>query len=461
MNGNSNTLAHSSPLSKGSSYRQFIHSEVSWLLMALSVIFGGVGTIAAFFGAALLLDSSSALFVVAISVGFLLTSGGAWIAARMLTRARPGRIALGVGGATMLVLALVTAVTIFPPLGSTAAAREAPPLPRGAGYWTLNTGSHLAYLQVPAQGRAKATPILMVGGGPGEEDVADTSQTQFFGQLARAGYDVYFYDQIGSGLSARLADPVQYTLARHVADLEAIREKIGARAVILMGASWGGTLVANYMASYPQHVAKAIFTSPAPINEAEWSDEGQITSRLSAAAQQQYHQTLYGTPRFITWYLLGLINPTAAHTLVSDREADAFFNTFVQGISQGTVCDPAHLPKGQVQGYGFYDNIFTTTDAQHRHGNVNPRTRLSSNHTPTLLLTGACNYIKWAVTWQYKTTLPNSTLLYFPHAGHVIYLDQPDLYLASIRAFLLGTPLPLPPWTTAQPPNTLEGPAEP
>src|SRR5713226_7338833 len=132
MNGNSNTLAHSSPLRKGSSVRQIIHAAVSWLMMALSVIFGGVGTIAAFFGAAFLVDSSSALFVVAISVGFLITSGGAWIAARMMTRARPGRIALGVGGATMLLLALVTAVTILPPLGSTSAAREAPPIPRGA-----------------------------------------------------------------------------------------------------------------------------------------------------------------------------------------------------------------------------------------------------------------------------------------------------------------------------------------
>ena len=93
---------------------------------------------------------------------------------------------------------------------------------------------------------------------------------------------------------------------------------------------------------------------------------------------------------------------------MSDQEADAFFNTFVQLISPATVCDPAHLPTGQVQGYGFYDNIFTTTDAQYRHENVNPRTTLSSNHTLTLILTGACNYIKWAVTWQYKATLSNS-----------------------------------------------------
>jgi proline iminopeptidase len=453
-------MAHSSPLRKGSSFRQIFHSAVSWLMMALAVIFGVVGTVAAFFGAAFLLDSSSALFVVAFCVGFLIISWGAWIAARMMTRARPGRIALGVGGATMLLLVVVTAVTIFPPLGSAPAAREAPPIPRGAGYWNLSTGSHIAYLKVPAQGRARATPIILVGGGPGEEDVADSSQTHFFGQMVQLGYDVYFYDQIGSGLSARLADPGQYTLARHVADLEAIREKIGAQQVILMGASWGGTLVATYMATYPEHVAKAIFTSPAPINEAEWSDEGLITSRLSAAEQQQYHTTLY-TPRVITWYLLGLINPRAAHTLVSDREADAFFNTFLQRIYQGTVCDPAHLPKGPLQGDGFYDNVFTSRDAQTRHGNVNPRTRLSSNHTPALILTGACNFIKWAVTWQYKATLPNSTLLYFPHAGHVIYLDQPALYLASIRAFLLGTPLPLHPWTTAHPPDTLEGPAGP
>jgi pimeloyl-ACP methyl ester carboxylesterase len=294
------------------------------------------------------------------------------------------------------------------------------------------------------------------GGDPGEEEVADTSQTQFFGQLARLGDDVYFYDQIGSGLTARLADPGQEE-ERHVADLEAMREQIGAPQVILMGASWGGTLVANSMASYPHHVAKAIFPSPAPINEAEWSGTDTPASRLPAAQQQPANQLL-DTPRFLAWYLLGRIHPQAAQSLVSDQEAEAFFTPFLQHIYAGTVCDPAHLPKQVQRGNGFYDNIFTTADATTRHGSVNPRRRLSSNHTPTLILTGAWNYVPWAVTWQYKSTLPNSTLLDFPHAGHAIYLDQPDLCLASIRAFLLGTPLPLPPWTTAQPPKTLAEP---
>ena len=77
MNGNSDTLARSSPLRKGSAFRKIIRTVVSWLMMVLSVIFGVVGAVAAFFGTAFLLESSSALFVVAFSVGFLITAGGA------------------------------------------------------------------------------------------------------------------------------------------------------------------------------------------------------------------------------------------------------------------------------------------------------------------------------------------------------------------------------------------------
>src|SRR5258708_29530079 len=179
MNGNSNTLAHSSPLRKGSAFRQIIHAAVSWLLMALSVIFGVAGAVAAFFGAAFLLNASVALFLVAITVGFMITSGGAWIAARMMGRVYPKRIALSAGAATMLVLALVVSLTVLQPLSSTPAARQPPLVPAGVRYWNLSTGSHLAYLKIPPQGKARATPIILVGGGPGEEDVADRSQTQF------------------------------------------------------------------------------------------------------------------------------------------------------------------------------------------------------------------------------------------------------------------------------------------
>jgi hypothetical protein len=105
-------MTHSTHSQKGSPFRRLASSALHWLVMTLSAILGVAGAGAAFFGAAFLINSSSVLLVVSISVGFLITAGGAWIAARMIWK-RPGRIALGVGIATMLMLALVSAMTIF------------------------------------------------------------------------------------------------------------------------------------------------------------------------------------------------------------------------------------------------------------------------------------------------------------------------------------------------------------
>jgi len=113
------------------------------------------------------------------------------------------------------------------------------------------------------------------------------------------------------------------------------------------------------------------------------------------------------------------------------------------------VCDPARLPSQPETGNGLYDNIFTTRSAQRMP--TDTRTQLASDHIPALILTGGCNYIDWAPTWQYKTTLPDSTRVCFPDAGHVIYLDQPRPYLQTIKSFLLGKPLPVRPWTTDRP----------
>jgi pimeloyl-ACP methyl ester carboxylesterase len=447
---------------KTSPVRSIVSFAWRWLEIPLFGILGGVSAMTAFFLAAFLFDTATMLFVVAFVVGFLIASGGVWLSVSKMRPIKPRRVtlgALGVGVGAMLLLALVFSLTILQPWPSTVAAQQLPTVPAGVNYWNLSTGSHIAYLEVPAQGVAKATPFIFVGGGPGDEDVADASETQFFGQVAQLGYNVYFYDQVGAGLSARLADPAQYTLARHVADLEAIRAQIGAQQMILLGISWGGTLVANYIAAYPQNVAKAIFMSPGPINWFEWPNSGSDTYFLNNTAKQQVNQ-MFSSLSIELWLQLAMINPKAALSLVSNQEADAFGNTVGQLISPGLVYDPSHIPNQwrALNGNGFYDGVFAGNNAASIHPKVNPRTILSSDSTPTLIMTGSANFVSWAPTWQYKTTLPNSTLLYFQDAGHDIFLDQPQLCYASIQAFLLGTSLPIQPWTSSQPPSTYQGP---
>ncbi|MFD0691981.1 alpha/beta hydrolase [Actinomadura fibrosa] len=319
-------------------------------------------------------------------------------------------------------------------------------------YWTLPTGSRLAYLEIPATGEAKlaSAPIVLVGGGPGEAVVSDASQARYFGQLARLGRPVYVYDQLGAGLSSRLDDPAGYTVRCHVDDLEGIRQALGADRLVLMGSSWGGSLVASYLARHPDRVAKAVSTSPAPIDYAQYG-AGSVSSRLPARQRKRADGLLPGTTRFTLWLALGAVNPQAAHRMVSDREADAFFDGYLDLVSPATVCDPAHLPGGRTRGNGLYTNIFTTRDARTTRTQAETRRLLAGNRTPALIVTGGCNYVPWEPTRQYAEILTASTLVCLPRAGHVIHYDAPAAYLGLVTAFLRDEPLPVPAWTSAAP----------
>jgi proline iminopeptidase len=122
-------------------------------------------------------------------------------------------------------------------------------------------------------------------------------------------------------------------------------------------------------------------------------------------------------------------------------------------MEPGMVCDPARLPKQRsINGFGFYSN--TMIHQTHPiNTKANPRQLLTTNQTQALVLTGECNYIKWEPTYQYRTTLPNATLLYFQRAGHVIYYNQPDLYFEVLKSFLQEQSLPFQPYLDRQPPE--------
>jgi proline iminopeptidase len=58
----------------------------------------------------------------------------------------------------------------------------------------------------------------------------------------------------------------------------------------------------------------------------------------------------------------------------------------------------------------------------------------------------------------YRHALAAAELVYLHHAGHNAYQDQPAAYLAVVRAFLTGRPLPTPAWTTDDVPADYQGP---
>src|ERR1039457_6005190 len=182
-------------------------------------------------------------------------------------------------------------------------------------YWQLPTGSVIAYSEYdPPQGVAvRPEAIVYLHGGPGVRQAP--FDQDIYGSFAANGFRVFLYDQAGSGLSGFLPHLRDYAVARSVADLEAIRQKIGVEKMILIGHSWGSTLAVSYMAKFPTHVAKAVFHSPGRIWRLESSEDYDF-SRTDAG-----HQGLPGL-RLLAALFLRDRNPDAAEKLVPQLESE-------------------------------------------------------------------------------------------------------------------------------------------
>src|SRR5690606_21465063 len=156
-------------------------------------------------------------------------------------------------------------------------------------------------------------------GGPGVPDLE--GDAAYFGRLREEGYVVYVYEELGTGHSSRLDDPSGYTVERDAADLEAIRQQIGAPKVILIGRSYRAAVAATYVAGHGDHVARLISAAPGALLGGV-AGGGALRLRLTTA-QTLFQYALILQPRPLIVYTLLQINPRAAHALAGDAEMDA------------------------------------------------------------------------------------------------------------------------------------------
>jgi proline iminopeptidase len=101
-------------------------------------------------------------------------------------------------------------------------------------------------------------PLILLHGGPGGN--AYSLEHSVGPHLARR-VPVVYYDQRGGGRSGH--DPAgDYTIARFVADLEALRVALDAPRIHLAGFSFGGQLAAEYAVAHPDKVDRLVLAAP-------------------------------------------------------------------------------------------------------------------------------------------------------------------------------------------------------
>jgi proline iminopeptidase len=113
--------------------------------------------------------------------------------------------------------------------------------------------SALHEIHVAEYGNRNGKPVILVHGGPGAG--SNPTMSRFHDP---AVYRIVVFDQRGSGRSTPHAELAENTTWDLVADMEAIRVRLGIDRWQLFGGSWGSCLSLAYAETHPERVSELI-----------------------------------------------------------------------------------------------------------------------------------------------------------------------------------------------------------
>ena len=121
--------------------------------------------------------------------------------------------------------------------------------PKGAfRVWTKRVGNN------------PSIKVLLLHGGPGVSHEVYEAFDSFF---PGAGFEYYYYDQLGSFYSDQPKDPSLWDLSRFVDEVEQVRQalELDKDNFYLFGQSWGGLLAIEYALKYQAHLKGLVISS--------------------------------------------------------------------------------------------------------------------------------------------------------------------------------------------------------
>jgi proline-specific peptidase len=119
-------------------------------------------------------------------------------------------------------------------------------------------------------GPENPTPVIFIHGGPGGTHAKFAAMTGLADERA-----VIFYDQLGSGKSDRPDNRANWRVDRFIDELEAVRAKLGAEKLHLVGVSWGAAIALEYSVKYPRRVASTVLGGTY-ISTSHWLDDAKV-----------------------------------------------------------------------------------------------------------------------------------------------------------------------------------------
>jgi len=333
---------------------------------------------------------------------------------------------------SLLIFLIFVIYTLIPVASSDVVQKEKDFANVPTQFWNLKTGSRIAYYKLSASANVpkKETPIIFLHGGPG----AYTRQMEinFFSEFTKEGYDVYLYDQAGAGRSEFLPKE-QYSHQRNIKDFDAITEVINAKKYIVIGQSYGGSLLAHVTSDkkISKRIFKAIYAEPGVTLQSNIPDDQRIFSKSKPVAVSDV-----SLPVRIMISLL--INPKG--NFASQNEVINYLADHpdqIQGLFSEAYPknDSARIPKVDIGIINFSVNTIIKSELNFYATKKDLAENYQKYNVPSMLLIGESSYIERNAPLDLLAINPNiKRVQYMKGVGHLLWngLDNNNQWVKKV-----------------------------
>jgi proline iminopeptidase len=260
----------------------------------------------------------------------------------------------------------------------------------------------------------EGTPILIIGGGPG--DVSDRYLSLCEG--ISKNHQGILVDQRGTGRSTpAVFEASTVSLSLTLGDFEAIRIHRGLKQWAVLGFSYGGYLASLYAATYPASVSSLLLLGSMGLNTEAFSHfNDNITSRLWASDLELYEY----------WSDPARAAENPKHAIVEGIRArmPGYFYDRKKALSVSQTMKDSDF--NLDLGRWIWGDIVKTDI-----GKMTPK-----YDKPVLILHGRQDPLGESVPQSLAHYYEKSKLIFIEKCGHYSWIEQADKVFSSIKEFM-------------------------
>jgi proline iminopeptidase len=255
-------------------------------------------------------------------------------------------------------------------------------------------------------------PVVLCHGGPGLWDTLEEVAGLLSGVAA-----VHRWDQRGCGRSQRLGP---YSVARTVADLDAVRRHFGLETMVLLGHSWGAQLALRYALEHPDRVRGLVYVSGTGIDPGHiWREEYHLRLREAVGEHVERWAALESRER----------------TAEEDREF-AVLQWSADFADRDRAMEHADRMATPWLGVNFECNAAINAENRRDWGTPALQAACAGLGVPALIVDGAEDIRPRRAVDSLERALPHASRVTLPGAGHLPWVEDPEGFRAAVGAFV-------------------------